>query len=137
MADKKHTTIQQVLGAFLSSHGQHEAAAQAFEATDRVELNRLAEIAMRTAPAWNKTDACRVIKLAMDEPAMGGPGNAQDFEIRKEAHPFKANEFLYRAYVLKAEGPVDVGMVAPEIETIITRLVGAFIVRNVKYPEQF
>lgn len=129
-------TVQQVLGAFLSSNGQHEAAAEALASNDRIVWLRLAELAIRTTPAWNKADCARAVKLAMDDPKIGGKGNAQDFIIRKEAHPFQEGQFVYRGYIDHSGGNVSsAGFVSPVLKDVYSRLVGAYVVRHLQLPE--
>lgn len=125
-------TIQGILGAFLSAHGKHDLATQAFESTDRKDWLRLGDEAMRSAPEHNRTHVAHIVKLALDSPANGGPGEAQDFEIRRIPHPLNAEQFIFKAYF--ADGK-EAGFSHHDVGPVARRLVGMYVVRCIQYPE--
>lgn len=123
--------IQETLGAFLSAHGKHELAAEAFESTDRNTWVKLADEAIRSAPEFNRTHTAQVIKLALDAPENGGPGEAEDFVIRTEENPVLAGIPIYRAY--KSGTMEYCGLASNDKEKLARRLVGMYVVRNIEY----
>jgi hypothetical protein len=126
-------TIQEILGAYLSTHGRHEEAAQAYTSTERTEWLRLGEIAMRTAPPDSKIETCQAIKLVLDAPENGGAGTACDFEIVREPHKMQEGRFMYRGYRIDPNGgKVDTGLVSEVFNELLKRLVGAYVVCAIK-----
>ena len=124
-------TIQETLGAFLSAHGKHELAAQAFAAISRNDFVRLGDEAMRSAPEAERARVAHVVKRQLDSVAYGGPGLAEDFEIRKGTNPANGNP-LYRAYRPNGE---YMCLAAHEPEKIYARLVGMYVVNNIIHTE--
>jgi hypothetical protein len=123
--------IQEILAAFLSAQGQHEAAKEALVSGHRNEWVRLGEEAIRTAPEHNRTHVAHSVKYALDSPSTGGPGIAEDFIIKPEPHPFKT-ETLYRAWRIETNRKLtDMELVSPDPDILERRLVALFVVRAV------
>lgn len=135
-SEQRKFTIQETLGAFLSTHGEHEAAAKAFAATERAELQRLGELAIRTAPDWDRADTARAVKLALDSPDAGGPNEAADFVIKKEPHPMQDGAFIYRGYIVEQDENLRaIGLVNQDLKGLFTAMVRAFVIRKLTFPE--
>lgn len=77
-------TIQETLGAFLATQGQHEAGAAAYEATTRKQWLELAELAVRTAPAEERLNVAWRLATELSKPENGG-GVATAYLRRLEA----------------------------------------------------
>lgn len=122
--------IQGILGAFLSAHHNHEAAAKAYASVTRNEWVSLADLAIRTAPEYNRTHVAQVVKLALDSPENDGPGDAADFEIRKEQHPL-SDAAIYRAY----RADEFLGLAHHDVAPLLRRLVGMYVVRFCSLPD--
>lgn len=137
--------IQDILGAFLSAHGKHALATEAFESTSRAVWNRLGDEAIRSAPEYNRTHVAQVVKLALDDPENGGPGDAQDFEIRPEARrttlvlgavAMPDTKPMYRGYMMaKLGGATDCGLASDDIENLKRRIVGMYVARTITVVE--
>lgn len=140
-----HMKIQDILGAFLSAHGKHDLAAEAFASTARLEWEKLVDDCIRTAPEAERTHVAHTVKLALDAPANGGPGHAQDFEIRREPRrlPLVLGAIavddgapMYRAYMMaKLGGATDAGLASEDIEKLKRRIVGLYVAREIKVVE--
>lgn len=138
--------IQEILGAFLSAHGKHAEAARAFESTDRLTWEHLADEAIRSAPESERTHVAHTVKLALDAPETGGPGQATDFEIRPEtrrvpaiegAQPGEPIRTMYRAWMKDAteEKWHDCGLASEDISNLKRRIVGLYVAREIKVVE--
>lgn len=125
--------IQEILGAFLSAHGKHELATQAYAATSRLDWIRLGDDAIRSAPKEERVHVAQSVKLALDSPDIGGHGMALDFEIRPEPHVEQPNLVMYRAWMLPKDGgpAVDAGLAHQSTECIRQRIVGMHVARTI------
>lgn len=128
-------TIQEILGAYLSAHGQHELARQALESANRTDWVHLGDEAIRSAPEAEKTNVAFTVKLALDDPANDGPNQARDYVMVAEPHKRQEGQTMYRAYLVLDEelGRIeDIGLAAPDSEVLKRRVVAAHIVRSIK-----
>jgi hypothetical protein len=124
--------IREKLTAFLAAQGQHDAAQRALISDTRNDWEGLADIAIRTAPEWNRTHVAHTLKLALDDPANGGAGVAEDFELRAEPHPFLSGaQPIWRAYHVTTGAYT--GLLALYRDQIERRVIGSYVVRNFKY----
>lgn len=131
----KSMKIQDVLGAFLSAHGKHELAQQAFVSTLRTDWDRLGDEAIRSAQEFNRHHVAQVVKLALDDPKNGGPGSAADFEILRESNPVTGAPW-YRAYKRTSDGLEDIGLASSDAEALRRRIIGAHVVRKITVVEE-
>jgi hypothetical protein len=123
--------VQHILSVFLAEQGHDVPAQEALHAETRLEWERLADLAIRTAPESKRTEVAQAIKYALDLPENGGPGLAADYLLRRVAHPLQPGQFLYRAYrVYKLRDPEFIELVSPDVETLKRRVVGSHVVRN-------
>lgn len=125
-------SIQEILGSYLSASGQHELAAQAFHATTRNDFLRLGDAAIGNCPESERTNVAWRVRLELDKPEHGGPGHAEDFEIRKEQNPVTPALTLYKAYRTNGE---YVNLCSPEIGPLVRRVVGMYVAREIKLPK--
>jgi hypothetical protein len=125
---------QETIGVILAANGESRASEEAFTATTRQQLDRLADLAIRTTPEYTRTLSARNIKLVLDNPEIGGAGLAADFEIRAEKNPVTGATW-YKGYKLLPGKPGKeeeyVGFASPDPDTLERRLVGMFVVREI------
>jgi hypothetical protein len=125
-------TVQQQIAAFLSAQGQHHAAKLALESTNRTEWTKLVEIAIRTAPEYNRTHVAHTLRYEMDKPVNGGANTAADFILKPEAHPMREGEQLNRAWMINDNRTLsDTCMVSADVEALKRRVVGLYVVRAI------
>lgn len=135
-------TIQDTLLAFLAAHGEPlSVLCRAETATTQPELAALVDRAIRTARESERTHVAHVLYLALDDPANGGPGLAQDFAVVAEEHPLNDGEIWYRGYRCpQGVGPgkpyFDTGLYWRDPEQVKRRIVGLYrACRTIAMPE--
>jgi hypothetical protein len=124
--------------AILASQGEHGWAQEALISRDRQVWQRLADLAIRTAPEHNRTHVAQVVKLALDNPANGGSGDAQDFAVLPEPNQ-ATGEMWYRGYRCpEGVGPGkphhDTGLFWRYPEQVARRIVGLYVARTIQMP---
>ena len=127
-----HAKIQKILHAHLATNGCWQPANEAQLSTTRMEWERFADLAIRTAPESRRTEVAQAVKLALDARENGGPGVAADYILRKAAHPMQDGYFLWRAFRITENPaiPVFMGLVSDDLESLKRRVVGCCVVRN-------
>ena len=122
------TKLQLALAEALEEAGMPEKAREALETADPWLLKLLGDRATEAAKA--RFDVARRVKLVMDDPANGGPGVAQDYEVRKHWHPFKPEVEVYRVY---GKDGKRTGLMYEDRDVLLKSLVAVYTVRNIVY----
>jgi len=90
--------LQEILAEALTRARRTEDAQAVLTTTEPWLLTRFGIMAIENAPQALRFETAHRIKLALDDPANGGPGFAKNYELRKHVHPFQPDRFVYRAY---------------------------------------
>ena len=121
---------QRTLSEVLAQVGRSKDAQDVQTITDPWLLKRYSWIAIENASPETRFDVAHRIKLAIDDPANGGPGYARDYEIRQHPHPMIPGETIYRIYNDQGE---PAGLMHWERDRLLKAAMQTYVVRNIIY----
>ena len=127
------SALQSILSKELAQVGLAEEAREVLAISHRWSLMVYGDKAIKAASPEARLDMAMRIKLALDDPADGGPGLARDFEIRKHDHPWKPGTFIYRIYKSTGE---PVRLLYECRDVLLKSLVAAYVVRAIVYNDE-
>src|SRR5271157_2258641 len=121
---------QQTISNALKQVGRDADALAVLTTTDPWLIQRFGLIATEYATSDTRLEIAHKIKLAIDDPANGGPGLAKNYEVRKHVHPLQPDLFIYRAY---DESGQNAGLMHWNKEMLVKTLVAVYVVRDINY----